>query len=237
MAGSRSRSRSARRALEERLKRVQRTRERLQSGFAPVAWCIGWLGIAGLGLCAVLTWAPERFHPRFLSADHLSANRSVYWIASLVASSFLGWTCIQAGVEHLRQRFGRHLGGLLFVVLPLVSLVLVELQHRGWADIERWPKGALVLRIALWLPPAVILTSLVAYLADHSRTYGRIRLGRGLWTSFLVLPYAVLMALLVFHLPVPLVGEHWQSALRELGSGALFVQLTLAFFFGRTTGV
>ena len=83
---------------------VQNARDKLNAVLTPLAWVVGFLGIAGLVGCAILWLLPLSSWPEGLTWEQLP----LYATGSLVASGLLGWGCMQGGLLKMREVFGTH---------------------------------------------------------------------------------------------------------------------------------
>lgn len=209
------------------VERVQTSRERLNAWLLPWAWRIGWLGMAGLSVCAGLAVIDEDHWPAALDPDLLP----YYAVVCLVAASLVGWGCMQLGVRRVRGLVGQRLGGWLFVLAPLVCAVLVLLQVREVVDMSAWPGGDVLVPFTRWYPPALVALGLGSYLVRRvgdDREPGRLE--RGGWLLLLLAPYVVITAHVVGRVDVPWLAESLEDTLDEVGTAALVVQLVLAYF-------
>jgi hypothetical protein len=208
----------------------QTLRERLNKLLLPVAWVIGALGIGALLACVLLRYLPEEQWPSSLDPDAWA----FYTLVSLVSASMLGWGCMQMGMKRVRRLVGWRPGGVLLVLLPIVCVIVSQLIAHEVLVTEAWPARDRVATMLRWYPPGVVALSLVAFLAGElvrGRDEDGRRLGHGLlMATFLVLPYAILMASL-FGVAQEFVDLPITDTLHELGTWAVVLQIVLAYFF------
>ena len=157
-------------------------------------------------------------------------------MVSLVAASLLGWTYVQLGQARIERGIGRRAGLWTFAILPVVAAGIGWLETSRFVSPEFRADGAAVFSVARWWGPGVALARLLAFLTSRALRGNRLRAGRGVVFCVLLLPYAALLATLVFRVPLPIVAEPLRETLRTLGSGAVALQLALAWFVGGGTG-
>lgn len=211
---------------------VQTTREAANRLLLPVAIVVGAIGMACLVGCLILLAVPHERWPALLTPGQLP----IYMTLSLVASSLLGWGCMQTGLGRMRGAVGWTVGGWLFVLLPLVCAVLTVLGASEVLTLDEWAGAPWTGRILRWYPPAVVLASLGVYVTTQVRKPGEDRLARNMGSIALVLPYVALLATLVLGVESPLLSESLRDAVESLGSGAIVVQVVLAYFLSPVAG-
>ncbi len=190
----------------------------------PTARVLGTAGLAMLVGCLVLSTMPHEEWPKALAPSRLPT----YVMISLAVASLLGWTCVHDGQTRIRRAIGKQISLIAFVALPIAFAYLGLLGAARVATVGGPGPGHWFWTLVKWYGPACVLASLAAFLSWKSRG----RYARGAWFAFLVAPYAVLMAYLVFGFRFPSIDDAHQSALTSLGSWALALQLTLGFFVG-----
>lgn len=205
---------------------LQHAREVVNRLLLPVALAVGAIGMAGLIACLVLLVLPAERWPGVLDPNQLP----IYMTLSLVASSLLGWGCMQSGLGRMRGAVGWTVGGWLFVLLPLVCAVLTVLGAADVLALDTWPGAPWSERLIRWYPPGVVFASLGVYVWTQLRKPGEDRLARNMGSIALVLPYVALLATLVLGVESPLLSESLRDAVESLGSGAIVVQVVLAYF-------
>lgn len=207
---------------------MRRAKRAFDAWVAPIAWWLGWLGMAGLVACGVLSQLPVADWPGFLSPARLP----LYTVGALLLASLLGWTFVAIGQVRIRRRIGRRASVLLLVVLPILcGLIMLPTLYLKF-DVLAWlgmpgtnHPAAVFVR---WYPPLLVVTCLIAFLAQMA-TEGRgaINPWRLAWFSALVTPYAVILAYLVFNLQL---GWEGDPLLRSLASSGIAVQIALGYF-------
>ncbi len=207
------------------LHKVQAGAERLEAASAALALWGGGLGIAALVACGVLALLPPERWPGLLDPDRWST----YLVVSVVVASLAGWGIIQQGMLRLRQALGPVVGGLLFVVLPVVCGALELLAGNDVVDLSTWPGSPWLGHLVRWYSPGLVAATLVAYGTWKARPREPGRFGRGLGLALVVAPYVLLMASLTFGVDAPWLNGPLGDAVEELGGGALAAQLVLAF--------
>jgi len=206
---------------------IQALRELINKLLLPVAFLTGAVGMTALVACMSMLVIPHERWPSFLTPS----NMPVYMTLALVASSLLGWSCMQTGLGRMREAIGWNVGGWLFVLLPLACAVVTVLGAKEVLDLEAWPGAPWSARVLRWYPALVVFLSLGAYLWTQFRTNdGSDRLARNVGSIALVLPYVALLATLVLGVESPLLSEALRDAVESLGSGAIVVQVILAYF-------
>lgn len=198
--------------------------KRLDDHVRPVATWIGWSGTAALGACGVLYAMPDEDWPGGLTRARLP----VYVTIALVAASLLGWAYMQQGQQRIERRVGRRAAFWLFVALPLAAAAIGIVEDRAPLSAETHASWAAVFRVARWVSPAAIVVSVAAFMSSKARRSA----GHGIAYSLLFLPYAVLLAALVFGFHLPWVDRPLHETLGALGGGAVALQLALAWFVG-----
>ncbi|MBL4844570.1 MAG: hypothetical protein JKY65_03510 [Planctomycetes bacterium] len=211
---------------------IQYLKELTNKLLLPVAFLTGAAGMVALVACLVLLMLPPDRWPPGLDPNQLP----IYMTLSLVASSLLGWGCMQTGLSRLRNAFGKGLGGWLFVLLPVVCAAITVLGTMEVIEPSTWPGAPWTARAVRWYPPLIILVSLGAYLWTQLRQEGEDRLARNVGSIALVLPYVALLATLVLGVESPLLSESLRDAVESLGSGAIVVQMILAYFLSPSAG-
>ena len=197
----------------------------------PVSWWIGVVGMAALAATGALALTPEDAWPENLDPDRLT----FYVVIALATASLLGWGCMQQGEERVKRAIGPIAAGLFFLVLPLAAAVISFLVTRD-LDVPpaEWPGGPWLLLFARWYTPAVVVLSLVAFVTWQARPRNRVLFGRGAGMLLLVSPYAALLAIMVFGLPAPELGEPIEDSLHEVlgsvGEASIVLQLMLGYF-------
>lgn len=207
------------------LHKVQAGAERLERASQALALWGGGLGLAGLAACGVLALLPEERWPGALDPDRLPT----YAVVSVVVASLAGWGIVQQGMVRLRQGLGPLIGGLFFVLLPIVCGAVDLLAGYEVVDPATWPGAPWVGWFARWYAPALVAVTLVAYGTWKARPREPGRFGRGLGLALVVAPYVLLMASLTFGVDAPWLRGPLGDAVEELGGGALAAQLVLAF--------
>jgi hypothetical protein len=190
----------------------------------PTARFLGFVGLAMLVGCLVLSTTPREEWPAHLAPARLPT----YVMISLAVASLLGWTCVHDGQTRIRRSIGKQLSLILFVALPIAFAYLGLLGAARVATVGGPGPGHWMWTLVRWYGPTCVLASLVSFLSWKSRG----RTMRGAWFAFLVAPYAVLLAYLVFGFRFPSIDDAHHEALTSLGSWALALQLTLGFFVG-----
>jgi hypothetical protein len=201
-------------------------RERLNKGLLPIAYVLGILGMLALVGCGVFWALPDDKLPDALN----EAGLPYLTMVSLLFASLLGWGCMQKGLGRMRRGIGFGLGGALFVGLPMACAAVLLVHAHTDVDVTDWGGGTMLLGMARWFPPCLIMLALAAYVTGKSRIKDEGRFERGFWFTLLVAPYALLMAYLVFGLDAPYLNDHLQDAIHDLGSGAIVAQIALAYF-------
>jgi hypothetical protein len=197
--------------------------KRIDARIRPAAILLGWLGVAALAALFVLARTPDADWPAGLTRERLP----VYGTLALVAASLLGWASMQDGQARLERALGRTLGSLCFLVLPLAAAGL------GLAEshLELSPETRAAWRPAFvaahWYGPCAVVACLAAFLRSKAARTGRLVLH-----ILLLLPFASLLAALVFGFRLPWVDEPLRATLRSLGGSAVALQLVLAWFIG-----
>lgn len=208
----------------------QTLRERLNAVLLPIAWLIGAAGTSALVVCAFLRMLPEENWPHYLDPDAWPQ----YALVSLVASSLIGWGCMQMGLGRLRRVVGWKPGGVLLVLVPIFCVVLSQLIAREVLITDAWPERENVVMVLRWYPPGVVGLSVVMFLLGEwakGRDDKGKRLGYGpLLAAALILPYTMLMAGL-FGLTEDVLSIPIADTLHELGTWAVVVQIAMAYFF------
>lgn len=206
---------------------VQSLRELVNRLLLPVAFLTGAVGMTSLVACLTLLVIPPERWPGFLTPGNLP----IYMTLSLVASSLLGWSCMQTGLARMREAIGWNVGGWIFVLLPVMCAVVTVLGAKGVLALDAWPGAPWSGRLLRWYPPLVVFLSLGAYLWTQFRSNeGSDALARNVGSIALVLPYIALLATLVLGVESPLLSEALRDAVESLGSGAIVVQVILAYF-------
>lgn len=202
-----------------------KVKSRFEGFIRPAARVAGALGMAMLAGCAALSQTPEEAWPGLL----LPASRlPVYWMVALAVASLLGWAYVNDGQKRIRRAVGPALALCLFVIVPIAFAILGFAGERNVAQFGGPGPGHVLWILVRWYGPAMVVTSLAAFLTWKSRG----RSGRGVWFALLVAPYAALFAYLVVGFHLPGMGEMHHETIRSLGSWALALQLALAFFVG-----
>jgi hypothetical protein len=94
-----------------------------------------------------------------------------------------------------------------------------------------------VLPIVRFYPPCVVSTCLLAFIGTSGEEKrGTARVASGALALLLVLPYALLIAVLAFGLEATWLSDTLQETLDDLGQWALVVQVVLAFIVGGAPG-
>ena len=205
---------------------VQYGRELVNKLLLPVAFLTGAVGMVALVACLVLLVMPHERWPTFLSPSQLP----IYMTLSLVAASLLGWSCMQTGLGRMRSAVGWTLGGWLFVLVPVLCGVVTVLGTTELLAPDNWPGSPWTGRVLRWYPPLVVFLSLGVYLWTQIRQEGEDSLARNVGSLALVLPYVALLTTLVLGVESPLLSEGLRDAVASLGSGAIVVQVILAYF-------
>lgn len=207
------------------LQRVQVHAERLEVASQVLAIWGGGAGLVALAACGALALLPAERWPAALDPDRLPT----YVVLSVVVASLAGWGIVQQGMMRLRQALGPIVGGLLFVLLPIVCGGLDLLVAHDLVDLSTWPGDPWLGPVVRWYSPVLVAVTLVAYGTWKARPRAPGRLGRGLGLALVVAPYALLMASLTFGVDAPWLNGPLGEAVEELGGGALAAQLVLAF--------
>lgn len=206
---------------------VQKLRELTNKLLLPIAFLTGAVGMTALVALLSMLVIPHERWPAFLTPSTMP----IYMALALVASSLLGWSCMQTGLGRMRNAIGWNVGGWLFVLLPVVCAVVTVLGAKEVIALEEWPGAPWTGRALRWYPPLVVFLSLGAYLWTQFRgSEGEDRLARNVGSIALVLPYVALLATLVLGVESPVLSEALRDAVESLGSGAIVVQVILAYF-------
>ncbi|MCO5172405.1 MAG: hypothetical protein M9894_39410 [Planctomycetes bacterium] len=213
------------REVSGRLARLREGAERLELVCSAAAQGLGAVGLLALGGCGALALLPADRWPGPLDPARLP----VYAAISLLVASLVGWGIVQQGMVRLRQGLGPVLGGLVFVVLPLLCEGVGLLAARGLLEPAAWPGADALAPVIRWYSPVLVAATLVAYGTWKARPRQPGRLGRGLGLALVVTPYALLLASLTFGVSAPWLQGPLGQALESLGGGALAAQLVLAF--------
>jgi hypothetical protein len=212
------------------------TPERIRRVLVPVSWWVGALGMLALVGTGVLAVLPDDSWPAALDPDRLLS----YVVIALATASLTGWGCMQQGEARVKRVIGRPVAATVFLVLPLAAGLISYMATR---DLEtppvEWPGGVWIMHFARWYTPAVVVMSLLAFITWQARPHSRILYGRGAWTLVLVAPYAVLLAIMVFGLPAPEVGEPLEDSVHEVlgsvGEASIVLQLVIGYFLSSGT--
>jgi hypothetical protein len=196
---------------------------RLDERVRPWATAVGWIGVAALLVCALLAVLPSAAWPAGLARDRLP----VWATLSLVAASLLGWSFMQEGQARIERRTGRRWALVLFVFLPIAATFVTFVEQHGAPDAATRAEWSGTFWLARWYSPAAIVASLASFLASKPR-----RGNRRAAYALLLLPYAVLVATLLFGFRFPWLDEPLRRTLGSLGAGAVALQLILAWFVG-----
>lgn len=206
---------------------TQRLREMINAAVLPAALAIGALGMVALIGCGILTLIPAERWPVPITPDQLPVVASI----SLVCASLIGWGCMQRGLASMRETVGWTIGGWIFVLLPICCAGIVLAANHGHLEPRTWPGAPWTLRFLHAYPAVLVVLSLAVYLGGQwRRAKGEDRGVRRAGAVALVLPYAALLATLVFGMESPLISDSLSNALESLGEGAVVLQLALAFF-------
>ena len=202
---------------------------RLRAFLIPVSWWIGWLGLVALAGVGALALTEEGARPVALRDEQLPLAA----VAALATASLIGWGCMQQGEARLRRLVGRVAAALLFVVLPVAASALGFADERGWIELAGWPRPDLVVPAVRYTTPVLVTVGLLALLTWRARPRRKVRWGRGAWWALLVLPYAVLFAVVILHVPAPeAVGGPLTDSLASFGRASLAAQLAIGYFLG-----
>ena len=185
------------------------------------------LGVIGLGMlvgCAVLWQTPAGEWPPQLAPGLLH----VYFMVSLAVASLLGWAFVSDGQARIRQSIGARPSLLLFVILPISFAIVGFIGAARFAAVGGPSQSHWFWSVVHWYGPLVAVVSLTAFLTWKSRG----RFARGVWFGMLVAPYALLLALLVFGLPLSPIDSAHHATLRSLGTWAVALQFALGYFVG-----
>jgi len=172
----------------------------------------------------VLSTTPHEEWPKAL----VPSRFPTYVMISLAVASLLGWTCVHDGQTRIRKAIGKQISLISFFALPIAFAYLGLLGAARVATVGGPGPGHWFWTLVKWYGPACVVASLVVFLQWKSRG----RYARGAWFAFLVAPYVVLLAYLVFGFRFPSIDDAHHAALTSLGSWALALQLTLGFFVG-----
>ncbi|MCG3133241.1 MAG: hypothetical protein HMLKMBBP_00366 [Planctomycetes bacterium] len=204
--------------------------KRIDDRVRPFAQAAGWAGIAALAACLALRGASADAWPFGLGPSDFPVCVTV----SLVAASLLGWSFMQEGQARIERAVGRGASLALFVFAPLAAAAAGWIEHRSELPDETRRAWSAAFAAARWYAPAVVAAGLVAFFVRGTR----VRALRTAWRATLALPYAALLAALVFGVRLPWVGDELRAALGEtlgsLGTGAVALQIVLAWFVGGT---
>jgi hypothetical protein len=185
------------------------------------------LGVAGLGMvagCVVLWSTPAEQWPRWLDPGLLP----VYAMISLSVASLLGWTFVNDGQTRIRRKIGAQASLWAFVILPISFAIAGFIGAARFAAVGGPPPWHWFWDVVHWYGPLLAVASLWAFLSWKSRG----RFARGAWFGILVAPYAILLAFLVFGLPITQVDAAHHATLRSLGTWAVALQFVLGYFVG-----
>lgn len=206
-------------------------RERLNAAVLPVAMLAGGAGMVALLACASLVALPAERRPLEAPDDRVAT----WGMLALCAASLLGWGCMQLGMRRLRAAVGWRVGGWLFVLGPLVCATAgLVVGKTDLVDPAALPHHELWWPVVRFYPPSIVALCIVVYVLGRGRRQDggtRRWLERG-WALLLVAPYALLIGVLAFGLPLPWLSDGLKDTLGELGAWALVLQIILAFFVG-----
>jgi hypothetical protein len=219
-------------AMGKAVSGTQTARERINAFLMGPARVLGVLGCLALAACAVLWAVPEDNWPGLLTETLglVPARLPVYAVASLIAASLLGWHCMQQGVREMRKAVGWQIGGYLFVLMPLACGVLALLSSRGLVRIQTWPYAPYVIQFVRYYPIVLVVLALATFVAWKVRDEEENQFGRFLVFGLMVGPYALLMSFLIFGFQSALLSGPIKATASDLGSHAIIIQVTLAYF-------
>lgn len=199
--------------------------KRLDARVRPFAIAAGWCGVAALVWLAWLSRQREGDWPAGMERGRIA----VYVTVALVLASLLGWSFMQQGQARIERRLGRTAAMWVFGILPVAAAAITLAdQHLALPEADRadWSSAFLIAR---WYSPAAVVASLWTFLESKSR-----RTPEFVIHAALLLPFAALLAAVVFGFHVPFVDESLRETLRTLGAGAIALQILLAWFVGGT---
>jgi hypothetical protein len=185
------------------------------------------LGVVGLGMlvgCAVLWRTPAERWPPSLDPGLLP----VYAMISLSVASLLGWTFVNDGQTRIRRKIGPRPSLVLFVILPISFAIAGFVGAARFAAVGGPAPSHWFWSVVHWYGPVLAASSLYAFLSWKSRG----RFARGAWFGILIAPYVLLLALLVFGLPITSIDAARHATLRALGTWAVALQFALGYFVG-----
>jgi hypothetical protein len=201
-----------------------RVKSKFEEFIRPAARLLGVAGLAMLVGCFALSNTPHEEWPEGLSPWRLPT----YVMVSLAVASLLGWTCVHDGQTRIRRAIGKQISLVLFVAMPITFAYLGLIGAVRVATFGGPGPGHWLWTLVRWYGPACVVASLVSFLSWKSRG----RYARGAWFAFLVAPYAVLLAYLVFGFRFPSIDDAHHEALTSLGAWAVALQLTMGYFVG-----
>ena len=198
---------------------------RLDAKVEPVAAAIGWVGVVAIAALAVLAFLPDDTWPFGMERARLP----IYGTIALVLASLLGWTFMQNGQARIERRIGRRASLWAFAILPLVAAIVTFAVEHAFVAGATHGTWSVVVLTARWYAPTAVVVSVAAFLSAKS---GRRR--TLLVYVALLAPFGALVLALVFGFRLPFIDASLHETLRSLGSGAVALQILLAWFVGGT---
>lgn len=194
------------------------------------AWYAGWVGMALLAIVGLLWLLPRDSWDGMAGLD--AAHLPIYTLVALLMASLVGWWYINKGEDRIKQRIGRTLHIVAFVVVPLACMAAGFLQATIADATNMQPPGHPFWLFVRWYPPVLVLICAAVFLAWKARPRRHVYLDRGLGYALLFLPYALLFAYLAADVYVDWLDDSLHDTLASAGGYAIVMQLVFAYFIG-----
>ena len=207
------------------IRKARTLKRRFDAGVRLAAWYAGWCGFALLAGCALLWLLPDDLWDGTLGLKH--KQWPLYTMIALLTASLVGWCYINNGQDRIKDRAGKLIGALMFLVLPLACMALDLLR-----DHLPFEAAAPVWFFVRWYPPALIILCAAVFLLWKAKPRKHVYLERGLGFAVLFLPYALLFTYMALGVHVDWIDGPMHETLAQAGAYALVIQLVCAHFIG-----